>query len=55
MAVTFDSPADLAQSLRRAEAAHGDHEKETGQADPDWPSWYAEFMFREQSGEPAPA
>src|SRR5438270_125093 len=32
-----DSAADLAEALRRAAAAHGKHEEETGQADPDWP------------------
>jgi hypothetical protein len=55
MAVTFDSAGDLAQALRRAEAAHGEYEKETGQADPNWPDWYAAYMFREQSGEESPS
>lgn len=52
---TFASPADLAGALRRAEAAHGEHEKRTGQRDPDWPTWYAEYMVREQAGQPLPA
>jgi hypothetical protein len=34
----FRSIADLAGALRRAEAAHGEHEKRTGQRDADWPS-----------------
>lgn len=51
---TFPSSAELASALRRAEAAHGEHEKRTGQRDADWPSWYAEYMVREQSGEPLP-
>jgi hypothetical protein len=36
--------------LRRAEAAHGQHEQQLGRPDPDWPSWYAQYMFDEQSG-----
>jgi hypothetical protein len=54
MQTTFNSAADLAQALRRAAAAHGEHEKRTGQADPDWPDWYAEYMVREQAGEELP-
>ena len=45
------SVADLSEALRRAEAAHGQHEKRTGQRDQNWPDWYAEYMRREQSGE----
>jgi catechol 2,3-dioxygenase-like lactoylglutathione lyase family enzyme len=51
---SFASPSDLAQALQRAAAAHGKHEERTGQADPDWPAWYAEYMVREQSGETLP-
>ncbi len=51
---TYASIADLASALRRAEAAHGEHEKRTGQRDEDWPSWYAEYMIKEQSGEELP-
>ena len=51
---TFVSPADLAGALRRAEAAHGEHEKRLGKRDEDWPSWYAEYMVREQAGGPLP-
>jgi len=51
---TYSSPSDLASALRRAEAAHGEHEKRTGQADKNWPAWYAEYMVREQSGEELP-
>jgi hypothetical protein len=40
--------------LRRAAAAHGEHEKRIGQADPNWSDWYAEYMVREQSGEELP-
>jgi catechol 2,3-dioxygenase-like lactoylglutathione lyase family enzyme len=51
---TFASTADLAAALRRAAAAHGEHEKRTGQHDEDWPDWYAEHIVREQSGQPLP-
>jgi catechol 2,3-dioxygenase-like lactoylglutathione lyase family enzyme len=51
---TYASVSDLAQALRRAEAAHGQHEARTGQHDANWPDWYAEFMMREQSGEAPP-
>jgi catechol 2,3-dioxygenase-like lactoylglutathione lyase family enzyme len=51
---TFTSSTELATALRRAEAAHGEHEKRTGQRDADWPSWYAEYMFAEQGGKPLP-
>jgi hypothetical protein len=51
---TYASVADLAQALRRAEAAHGQHEARTGQRDQNWPDWYAEYMVREQSGEEPP-
>jgi catechol 2,3-dioxygenase-like lactoylglutathione lyase family enzyme len=47
---TFASANDLASALRRAAAAHGQHEARTGQADKSWPDWYAEYMVREQSG-----
>src|SRR6202171_6544509 len=52
---TFASAADLAGALRRAAAAHGEHEKRNGgQHDANWPDWYAEYMVREQAGEPLP-
>jgi catechol 2,3-dioxygenase-like lactoylglutathione lyase family enzyme len=51
----FDSARDLAKALRRAANAHGEHEQRTGQADPDWPDWYAEYMVREQAGEELPS
>jgi catechol 2,3-dioxygenase-like lactoylglutathione lyase family enzyme len=52
---SFNSAADLADALRRAESAHGEHEKRTGKADPDWSDWYARFMAAEQSGEALPS
>ena len=53
-ATTFGSTSDLASALRRAEAAHGEHEKRTGQRDADWPAWYAAYMGAEQSGKELP-
>ncbi|HET8623265.1 MAG TPA: hypothetical protein VFM14_06860, partial [Gemmatimonadales bacterium] len=50
----FASASDLASALRRASAAHGQHEERTGQRDENWPEWYAEYMVREQSGEALP-
>jgi predicted enzyme related to lactoylglutathione lyase len=47
---TYGSVNDLAQALRRAEAAHIEHEKRTGERDANWPDWYAEYMVNEQSG-----
>jgi len=51
---TYASVSDLAQALRRAEAAHGQHERRTGQRDADWPTWYAEYMIAEQAGTELP-
>jgi len=53
-ATTFASANDLASAFRRAAAAHGQHEARTGQADANWPDWYAEYMVREQAGEELP-
>ena len=54
MATTYESVEDLAEALRRAEAAHGQHEQRTGEADPNWPDWYALYMVRERAGEELP-
>ena len=51
---TYASAGDLSQALRRAAAAHGQHEARTGQPDANWPDWYAEYMVREQAGEELP-
>jgi hypothetical protein len=48
MQASYDSVDELAAALRRAEAAHGRYEKETG-PDPDWPAWYAQYMVDEQA------
>jgi catechol 2,3-dioxygenase-like lactoylglutathione lyase family enzyme len=47
---TFTSQADLAAALRRAAAAHDEHEKRTGGQDANWPDWYAAHIMREQTG-----
>ena len=50
----YSSAADLAAALRRAAAAHGEHEKRTGGYDENWPDWYARFMVSEQDGSDPP-
>ena len=52
---TFTSSTELASALSRAESEHGEHEKQTGQRDADWPNWYAEYIVREQAGKPPPS
>ncbi|MCA1404007.1 glyoxalase [Ensifer sp. IC3342] len=54
-ATTFASATDLASAFRRAEAAHGEYEKQLGRRDEDWPTWYAEYMVREQTSEQQPS
>jgi catechol 2,3-dioxygenase-like lactoylglutathione lyase family enzyme len=51
---TFPSPSDLAEAMRRAETAHGEHERRTGQRDENWPDWYAAYMVAEQAGQELP-
>ncbi len=54
-ATSFASTSDLAGALRRAAAAHGEHEKRTGgQYDENWPDWYADYMVSELSGKELP-
>ena len=50
----FASANDLASALRCAEAAHGEHEKRTGQRDANWADWYAAYMVAEQAGKALP-
>ena len=52
--ISFASASDLASSLRRAEAAHCEHEKRIGKADPNWPDWYAKYIVAEQAGTALP-
>jgi catechol 2,3-dioxygenase-like lactoylglutathione lyase family enzyme len=51
---TYASASDLASALRRAEAAHGEHEKRIGKADANWPDWYASYMVAEAGGKDLP-
>ena len=52
---TFTSSIELARALRRAAAAHGEHEKRTGRDSADWPYWYAEYIVAEQAGTKLPS
>jgi len=51
---TFSSATELAGALRRAAAAHGEHEKRLGQRDDNWPDWYASYIVAEQTGTKSP-
>jgi hypothetical protein len=51
----YASAADLEGALRRAEAAHGEHEKRIGEADANWPAWYTAYMVAEQTGTDLPS
>jgi len=51
---TYASVPDLANAMRRASVAHGEHEARTGEADANWPDWYAAYMVAEQAGTPLP-
>ena len=51
---SFSTASDLASAMRRAEAAHGLHEKRLGRRDENWSDWYAEYMAAEQSGAELP-
>ena len=52
---TFASSTELAAALRRAAAAHGEHEKRTGgKHDENWPDWYADYIVKEQAGKELP-
>jgi catechol 2,3-dioxygenase-like lactoylglutathione lyase family enzyme len=59
----YVSTADLEGALRRAEAAHREHEKQAGGSHllhrsrhgEDWPAWYASYMVAEQAGTDLPS
>jgi catechol 2,3-dioxygenase-like lactoylglutathione lyase family enzyme len=59
----YASAADLESGLRRAEAAHREHEKRTGRShlfhrsdqDESWLAWYAAYMVAEQAGTDLPS
>jgi hypothetical protein len=53
---TFTSSSEMEAALKRAGAAHGEHEKRNGgQRDENWPAWYAEYMLAEATGKPLPS
>ncbi|HET6977250.1 MAG TPA: VOC family protein [Pyrinomonadaceae bacterium] len=51
---SYNSVTDLISALRRAEDAHGEHEKRTGVRDANWADWYAAYMAAEQAGTELP-
>ena len=52
---TFATTGDLAEAMRRASIAHGEHEQRAGgQYDVNWPDWYAAYMVAEQAGTELP-
>ena len=51
---SYASVADLATALRQAAAAHGEHEKRIGEADANWPDWYAAYMVATRTGTELP-
>jgi len=52
---SYPSVDDLAQALRRAAAAHGEHEaRDGGKYDENWPDWYAAYMVAERAGTELP-
>ena len=51
---SFASVTDLANGLRRAAGAHGEHEASTGRPDENWPEWYAAYLVAEQAGTELP-
>src|SRR6516162_567154 len=46
----FASANDLSSAMRRAAAAHGEHEKRNGQHDANWPDWYAAYLAADRQG-----
>ncbi|HET6292474.1 MAG TPA: hypothetical protein VFG33_03845 [Kribbella sp.] len=52
--LSYTSVNDVKAALVRAATAHGEHEKRTGEADPDWPDWYAAYMVAEYAGTELP-
>ena len=53
-ATTYSSAGELSKAMRRASVAHGEHEKRIGEADANWPDWYAKYMVAEQAGDELP-
>jgi predicted enzyme related to lactoylglutathione lyase len=53
--VEFASSTELARALRRAAAAHEEHERRIGRRDADWADWYAGYIAAEQAGKSLPS
>jgi predicted enzyme related to lactoylglutathione lyase len=53
--VEFASSTELARALRRAAAAHDEHESRTGKQDTNWADWCADYISAEQAGNPLPS
>lgn len=53
--IDFTSSTELARALRRAAAAHDEHERRIGKQDGDWADWYADYISSEQAGKPVPS
>ncbi|HZX06107.1 VOC family protein [Kribbella sp.] len=51
---TYASVSELEEALRRAATAHGEHEARTGQADEEWPAWYAAYLLADRTGAKLP-
>jgi hypothetical protein len=52
--VGLDADFPFDNSLRRAAAAHGGHEKRIGQADGKLAHWYTTYMIAELAGKELP-
>jgi hypothetical protein len=50
VAASYTSARDLAKDIRRAVAAHAEHEKRIGEPDTNWPERYAVYMVADQAG-----
>jgi len=51
----YASSSELAEALRRAAAAHGEHEaRDGGKYDENWPDWYADYMVADRAGTELP-
>jgi catechol 2,3-dioxygenase-like lactoylglutathione lyase family enzyme len=44
--VIYRSVGEVEQALRDAAVALGEHEKEIGKVDENWPEWYAQYMAK---------
>ncbi|MEV7010674.1 VOC family protein [Streptosporangium sp. NPDC051022] len=54
-ATSYASVHDLTAALKRAAAAHGEHEARDGGAfDENWPEWYAAYLVAEHHGDALP-